>query len=166
MNIDLTKYHPVVSQIVNLLQTNNCWFEYFEHEEVRTSEEAAKVRTGYSLNQGAKAIIVRVKKSGQSAFWMFVMPGNCRFDNDKVKKITQSSDIRFATSEEIGQITSGILPGGVPPFGNLFGMKVVVDLSLFENEKIIFNAGDRRFSVAIKVTDYQRLVNPEINSIV
>jgi len=158
MNVDLTKYHPVVSQIVNLLNNNNCWFEYFEHEEVRTSEEAAKVRTGYSLNQGAKAIIIRVKKSGQSTFWMLVMAGDCKFDNDKVKKIVEANDIRFATPEEVTELTNGVLPGGVPPFGNLFGMKVIADPKLFQNEKIIFNAGDRRFSIAMKSSDYQKLV--------
>jgi len=63
MVIPLSNYHPVVSQIIDLLEKNNCWFETFEHEPVRTSEEAAKIRTGYSINEGAKAIIIRVKIS-------------------------------------------------------------------------------------------------------
>jgi len=53
----------VVSKIVELLESGGYWFETFEHEPVRTSEEAAGVRTGYSQAQGAKAMIVRVKKS-------------------------------------------------------------------------------------------------------
>jgi prolyl-tRNA editing enzyme YbaK/EbsC (Cys-tRNA(Pro) deacylase) len=166
MNLDLTKYHPVVNQIINLLYENNCWFEFFEHEEVRTSEEAAKVRTGYTLQQGAKAIIIRIKKNGQSEFRMLVIPGNCRFDNDKVKKVVESGDIRFATSEEIDHVTNGILPGGVPPFGNLFNLKIIADPSLFENEKIIFNAGDRRFSIAMKSSDFQNLSGSVIQTII
>ena len=162
MTVDYKKYHPVVLQIVSTLKESHCWFDCFEHGEVRTSEEAAKVRTGYSLNQGAKAIIIRVKKSGQSTFWMLVIPGDCRFDNDKVKKFVSSSDIRFATPEEIDKITKGILPGGVSPFGNLFNLKTIADPKLFENEKIIFNAGDRRFSIAMKSSDYRKLVNPEL----
>lgn len=56
-------YHSITKTITDLLTQNNCWFKTFEHEPVRTSEEAAKIRPGYTLKQGAKALIVRVKKS-------------------------------------------------------------------------------------------------------
>jgi len=39
---------------------------------------------------------------------------------------------------------------------------MIVDPKLFQNEKIIFNAGDRRFSVAMKSEDYKKIVNPQI----
>ena len=39
-------YHPVVEKIKDLLTQRGAWFETFEHAPVRTSEEAAKVRTG------------------------------------------------------------------------------------------------------------------------
>ncbi|NIA02454.1 MAG: hypothetical protein GWP15_03650 [Nitrospirae bacterium] len=54
----MTNYHPLVNQIVEALKNNECWYETFEHEPVRTSEEAAKIRTGYTLEQGAKALII------------------------------------------------------------------------------------------------------------
>lgn len=50
----------------------------------------------------------------------------------------------------------------MPPFGSLFGLTVYADPSLFENDKLVFNAGDRRFSAAIKAEDYRTLVNPEV----
>jgi Ala-tRNA(Pro) deacylase len=56
-------------------------------------------------------------------------------------------------------------PGGVPPFGNLFDLGVIADQELFGNEKIVFNAGDRRFSVAMKSEDYRQLANPVVASI-
>ena len=161
------RYHEVTEKIKNLLTTNNYWFETFEHEPVRTSEEAAKTRTGYSLQQGAKAMIIRVKKpESDKKFVMLVFPGNLRFDNDKVKTLFGAKDIRFATEEEVSTITNGVQPGGVPPFGNLFGLEVITDAKLFENEKIVFNAGDRSFSIAMKSQDYRKLVNPKIAEIV
>jgi hypothetical protein len=48
--------HPIHQQITDLLRQHNCWFEEFFHEAVRTSEEAAKTRDGYTLRQGAKAV--------------------------------------------------------------------------------------------------------------
>ncbi len=160
-------YHPVVSQIVGLLKANNCWMETFEHEPVRTSEEASRTRPGYTLHQGAKAMIVRVKRSeSDKRFAMLVFPADLRFDNAKVKTLFGAKDIRFATEQEIAQLTAGVQAGAVPPFGNLFNLEVIADPSLFENEQIVFNAGDRSFSLAMKSEDYRNLVRPQIGSIV
>ncbi|KKP71146.1 MAG: hypothetical protein UR68_C0037G0002 [Candidatus Roizmanbacteria bacterium GW2011_GWA2_35_19] len=159
-------YHPIVSKIKNILESNNYWHEAFEHEEVKTSLEAAKARPGYSLSQGAKAMILRVKNNrSDKRFMMLVLPGDLKFSNSKVKQFLQVKDIRFATAEEINKITEGVQIGGVPPFGNLFGLQVVVDKKLFNNKIIIFNAGDRKYSLAIKAEDYKKIVNPAIADI-
>jgi Ala-tRNA(Pro) deacylase len=159
-------YHKTVSEIRGTLDKNNVWYETFEHGPVRTSEEAAKIRTGYSLHQGAKAMIVRIKSQGQSKFIMAVLPGDLRIDSNKLKRYFNAKDIRFANEEEVNTITNGVQPGGVPPIGNLFNLEVVADPSIFENERIVFNAGDRRYSIAMKSEDYKKIVNPKIESIV
>lgn len=160
------KYHPATNIIKELLDKNDCWYESFEHDPVKTSEEAAKVRTGYTLHQGAKAIIARVKVSAQNKkFIMIVVPGDHRFDTVKVKNIYKAKDVRFATIEEVAEITGGILPGGVPPFGNLFNLEVIADAQLLANEKIIFNAGDRSYSIGMLSSDYLKLVKPVVTSL-
>lgn len=160
------KYHPLAEKIKQILEKNHCWFECFEHEPVRTSEEAARVRTAYSLHQGAKAMIVRVKNSEQDKrFVMLAFPADLRFDNEKVKALLRVKDVRLATEQEVSSITSGVELGGVPPFGNLFGLEIIADPKLFENEKMVFNAGDRRFSIAMRSEDYQGLVKPAVADI-
>lgn len=157
--------HPIAAQILDQVTQANFWSESFAHEPVRTSEDAAQLRADYSLQQGAKAIILRVKiPSEGKKFVMLVMPGDKRFDSAKTKDILKSRDIRFATEEEVETVTGGIKPGGVPPFGNLFGIEVIVDTSLFNNDKIIFNAG-RNFSIALKSAEYTELVKPRIADI-
>jgi len=159
--------HPITHQILDLLIENNCWYETFEHEEVRTSEEAAKTRPGYTLEQGAKAIIVRAKVPNEGKkFLMLVMPADQKFSNDKVKALLGAKDMRFATEEEVAEITHDVKPGGVPPFGNLFGLDVITDKTLYDNEKIVFNAGERGFSVAMMAEDYKALVKPQIAELV
>ena len=160
------KYHPIVYKILDLVKENKFWFETFEHEKVTTSEEASKVRSGYTLNQGAKAMIVRIKESADKKYFiMLVLPGDKKINFDKVKIDLNAKDIRFATADEINQITNGVEIGGIPPFGNLFGLNIFADPSVFENEKIIFNAGDRRYSIAMFSKDYQTLVKSQISSI-
>ncbi|HET9131885.1 MAG TPA: YbaK/EbsC family protein [Terriglobia bacterium] len=160
-------FHPSVARILELLKTKNAWFETFEHEPVRTSEEAARTRPGYTLQQGAKAIVVRIKRSeSEKRFLMLVFPADLRFDNAKVKTLFGAKDVRFASEDEVAQLTNGVQPGAVPPFGNLFGLDVVADPAIFQNEKIVFNAGDRCFSVAMKSADYRSIVNPQVSDIV
>ena len=159
-------YHQTVSDILNLLKKKGCWLETFEHEPVVTSEQAAKIRRGYSISQGAKAIIVKIKNStGESEFVMLVLPGDKKFSGSKVKKLLDTKDLRFATPVEISELTGGIKIGGIPPFGNLFEIRVFIEKALLDNEKIIFNAGDRSFSVAMKTKDYLEVVKPTIAEI-
>jgi Ala-tRNA(Pro) deacylase len=162
-----SEYHPVTDAIQNALRNGGHEYETFEHAAVRTSEEAAATRPGYGLHQGAKAIVVRVKGGdGGKRFLMLVFPADRRFDSKKAKTSLGLKEIRFATAEEISEITDGVEVGGVPPFGNLFGLDVVVDPALFENERIVFNAGDRRFSIAMNSRDYRDLVQPKVVEIV
>ncbi|RMG83890.1 MAG: hypothetical protein D6712_12365 [Chloroflexi bacterium] len=157
------QYHPVTQKIVAILKEGGYWYETFEHEPVRTSEEAAQTRPGYTLQQGAKAIIARVKRSkNDKQFVMLVFPADRRFDNRAVKQFFQAKDVRFATEEEVATLTGGVQVGGVPPFGNLFNLPVYVDPALFEQERIVFNAGDRRFSVAMRAEDYRAIVQPQV----
>ncbi len=161
--MNLETYHPTVKRITDLLATHGCWFETFEHAPVRTSEEATKMRPEYSMHQGAKALIVRVEARDKTKkFVMLVFPADLKFDGKKVKALLDARSVNFATEAEVAEITAGVQVGGVPPFGNLFGLEVFVDESLFGNEKIIFNAGDRSFSVAMKSEDYQKIVQPKI----
>lgn len=158
--------HKIADQIVALLEQHGLWYERFEHEAVRTSEDAAALRLDYSLSQGAKALIVRVKVPNEGKkFVMLVMPGDQKFDSAKVNLALHSRDLRFATEDEVAEITDGIKPGGVPPFGNLFGLEVMSDPLLFQNEKIVFNAG-RTTSIAMCAADYQSLVKPRVAHIV
>jgi prolyl-tRNA editing enzyme YbaK/EbsC (Cys-tRNA(Pro) deacylase) len=95
---------------------------------------------------------------------MLVIPADLRFDNKKVKEILSAKDIRFATVDEVHEVTGGVEPGGVPPFGSVFNLEVIVDKKLFDNEKIIFNAGDRSFSIGMFSKDYLEIEKPRIEN--
>ena len=158
--------HPIHQQITDLLREHDCWFEEFTHAPVRTSEEAAKIRDDYTLQQGAKAIIIRAKIPNEGKMLvMLVMPADKKFDSGKVKVLLHAKDIRFATEDEVEEITKGVKPGGVPPFGNLFGLEVISDASLYQNEKIVFNAG-RTSSIGMLSSDYKKLVQPKVAAII
>ena len=146
----------VFERICELLNGQSVPHAVSRHEPVFTSEEAAKVR-GAPLSSGAKALIC--KAAGE--FVMFVMPGNRRLDSKLVRKAFSLRSLRFATPEEVEQLTT-LKPGSIPPFGSLFGIATYCDEALGTQETINFNAGDHGISVAMAFSDYARVEAPRI----
>lgn len=153
--------HPIIATIRSLLDKENVSYRYMEHAAGVTSEEMAKIRNDFSLSEGAKALILMT----DNGFIQVVVPGNKKFKNSKLRKIAGTKDIRFATPEELKQVTDGIVPGAIPPFGNLFNIPVYTDTSLLSNERIVFNCGERTASIAMNSNDYRMIVQPIVADI-
>ncbi len=155
---NLVTYHPKTYELLNKLLSATTWLEIFTHASVTTSVEASQIRHGYSITQGAKALILRTNGN----LLMVVVPGDKKFLNSKLKSLLHVKEVSFATQEEIADLTDGILIGGVPPFGSAFNLKTYLDKSVLENDKIIFNCGDRQVSVAMYSQEYVIFEYPEI----
>jgi Ala-tRNA(Pro) deacylase len=54
----------------------------------------------------------------------------------------------------------------MPPFGNLFGIKVIVDPELEKDKYIYFNAGNHVQTVRLAYKDFAALVKPQISRLV
>ena len=126
-------------------------FDILEHVPVHTSAEAARVR-GTRLEQGAKALVVRAG----DRFVHCVLPAHLKADNAALREIVGTRKLRFATRDELHQLT-GCEPGAVPPFGNLFGLPVLLDEALCLNDRVAFNAGSNALSITMRCDDLIRL---------
>ena len=146
----------VLEQIHERLRGEGIEFRASSHPPVYTSEEAARVR-GVSPGSGAKALIV---KAGDT-FRMFVLPGDHKLDGRKIRRNLGYRNIRFATPEEVEQIT-GLKIGSIPPLGSLFGLHTICDSALGENEEINFNAGTHTDSICMAYRDYLKVEDPEV----
>jgi prolyl-tRNA editing enzyme YbaK/EbsC (Cys-tRNA(Pro) deacylase) len=143
-------------KLKSFLDENNISYEFKEHEEVRTSEEAAKAR-GEDIKIGAKAMILKC----DDRFVMFVLSAAKKIDSKRAKEILNVKSMRFATPEEVTQLT-GCVPGGVPPFANIFGLDLLLDKTIVANEFMAFNAGERTKSLKLKTKDYLSLLKPRV----
>ena len=89
-------------------------------------------------------------------------PGGRKLDSAAVKRQFSARKTRFATPEELANLT-GLVPGSVPPFGQpVLPFPLYVDPSVFANERIAFNAGSLTDSIVMQVSDYRRLAGPEV----
>ena len=144
----------VFDRLHERLTASGIAFTVLRHEPVFTSEQAAAVR-GVPLASGAKALVL---KAGE-AFVLVVVPADRKLDSKKARVALGSRSIRFASRDEVAQLT-GLEPGSIPPFGSLFGLPTYCDPALGENAAINFNAGDHSISVQMTYADYAAVERP------
>ncbi|PJA40957.1 hypothetical protein CO178_01265 [candidate division WWE3 bacterium CG_4_9_14_3_um_filter_34_6] len=153
-------------KIKDLLDSKKIIYKELHHEAVFTSKEAAKVRNA-PIEEGAKALIFKgtSKKAGKikQSYIQIVIQGNKRVDREKFKSAYDYETLKLVSSDEVKRI-SGVEPGAVAPFGNLFQtkVKVYVEDGLLDNKEIEFNAGDHKISMRMKTVDWAKLVKPTI----
>jgi len=147
----------IPDRILKLLTDQGIPFRHLRHAETRTSEESARVR-GEPLACGAKAIVMKV----DAAFVLLVMSAALRLDSAKIKNHLNARKSRFATPEELLELT-GLVPGSVPPFGSpILDLPLFIDPSVFENDRVAFNAGSLTQSIILSSEDYARIANGTI----
>lgn len=146
----------MLSRIQAWVESEGIRHEVFHHQPTRTSEESAKAR-GEKLSNGGKALLLKVDKE----FQLFVMPADRRLDSRAVREELGARRIRFASAEELLELT-GLVPGSVPPFGEpLLPFPLNLDEEITEHERIAFNAGSLEHSFRMKVEDYLALAQPK-----
>jgi len=147
----------VLDQIRGWLNSEGISFREAHHAPTRTSEESAQAR-GEELRVGGKALLIKVDE----VFRLFILSADRKLDSAAIKKYFSARKTRFATPEELLELT-GLVPGSVPPFGApILPFPLYVDPSVLENERIAFNAGSLTDSMIMAVGDYRRLVSPEV----
>ena len=141
----------VYAQIVAMLDDAGVDYRSFEHQPVRTSEEAAAVR-GTPLARGAKALVLEC----DGGLVLAVLSAADKVDFRALKQHLGTRRIQMAAADAV-RARTGCEPGGVPPFGHLFGLPVVVDPDLLDHERVDFNAGERTRSVEMRAQDWLSL---------
>jgi prolyl-tRNA editing enzyme YbaK/EbsC (Cys-tRNA(Pro) deacylase) len=95
-------------------------------------------------------------------FKLFVLSAAKKVDSQKIKDHFDEKKLRFATPEELKDLT-GLVPGAVPPFGKpITPFDLHADMSITANEKIAFNAGSLTDSIIMSCKDYLKVALPEV----
>lgn len=140
-----------------LLYTHGICFEKITHPMAFTSAEIAEAAhiPGRVL---AKNVIVDA--DGQRL--MIVLSASRHIDMDALREALCVRQIALLDEVDFRRDFPDCLPGAMPPFGELYGMEVVMDKLLAEESEIIFNAGTHHELIKMKMNDYVRLVTPMI----
>ena len=147
----------VVAKIKKILDTRAVEYKFEEHDAVITSEEAATLRN-ITPADCAKSLVLKGKKTG--AHYMVVLPGDKRLAMDKIGE-RLGEKVEFEKPEVILE-TFGIKVGGVPPFGNVLGMRLLMDKAVAENPKVSFSAGMQTCSITVKGEALAEVTDAEV----
>lgn len=140
----------------DLLTAHNIPFREVHHAPTYTSEESAAAR-GEELRIGGKALLM---KGEDGRFRLFVLPADARVDSAAIRRELGLKKLRFATREELSELT-GLVPGAVPPFGHpLLPFDLYADAALRDNDRIAFNAGSLTDSIILRTEDWLRIAAP------
>lgn len=153
---------PTTNELLEaMLKERNVTYKRLVHAPARTSAEAAEIR-GVPLSCGAKALLIKNSKAKTAEFFLVVFSAVRSINWQAIKTFYGSTKLRFATESEVAELLKCI-PGAVPPFGSLFGLRTFTDESLFsQGDFIYFNAGLRTVSVSISTADYKSIEAPII----
>jgi prolyl-tRNA editing enzyme YbaK/EbsC (Cys-tRNA(Pro) deacylase) len=147
----------ILETIRALLNEAEVVYREVHHPPTITSEDSARER-GEDLRIGGKALLLKVNDT----FRLFVLSAAKQLDSSAIKARFAAKKTRFATPEELRQLT-GLVPGSVPPFGQpVLPFELYVDASVIENEKIAFNAGSLTDSIIMLVRDYREIAKPQV----
>jgi Ala-tRNA(Pro) deacylase len=149
--------NDVLARIRRTLTEAGVAFRELEHTPTLTSEASAAAR-GEPLGVGAKALLLRTEE----VFRLFVLPADCKLDSGAVKKELKIKKLRFATAEELLELT-GLVPGSVPPFGEpILPFELFADSSIgSQYDRVAFNAGSLTTSIIMTAADWETLAKPK-----
>ena len=147
----------ILKRLKEMLDGAKVPYEVYNHALAYTAQEVA-AKQHFSGNEMAKVVMLEV----DDKLVMGVIRGNDKINVNEVRESLGAHNVRLATEEEFIARFPECEIGAMPPFGNLYGLKVYVDPSLAQDEYIYFNAGNHVQTVHMKYKDFARLVEPQV----
>lgn len=146
-----------VDRLRKYLEENHVKYVTVSHSPAFTAQEIA-ASAHVPGKELAKTVMVKV----DGEMLMVVLPATERIDLELLREATGSKKVELAREEEFTKLFPECERGAMPPFGNLWNMKTLVDQQLREDERIAFNAGTLTELIQLSYSDYERLVEPTV----
>lgn len=147
----------VLKKLRECLDSHDVKYTIISHSPAYTAQEIAAA-AHISGREVAKTVIVTTENRRV----MVVLPASHMIDFRRLSEGLETKKAVLATETEFKDLFEDCEVGAMPPFGNLFGMDVVVSKVLADDEEIAFNAGTHRELVMMAYGDFERLVHPRV----
>ena len=146
-----------VETLKRFLDDHHVRYVTIRHSAAYTAQEVAASAhiPGQEL---AKTVILKV----DGALAMAVLPASEHIAIGMFSGLVGANHVTLASESEFAARFPDCEPGAMPPFGNLYGMRVFVAKDLTKDDVIAFNAGTHTELMQLAFEDYVRLVEPSV----
>jgi len=145
------------TKLKEFLDRHNVKYVSIAHSAAYTAQEIAEL-THTKGRELAKTVIVKI----DGVMAMAVLPACDQIDLTLLKEAAKAERAELASEVEFGDRFPECETGAMPPFGNLYGMRVFVELRLTRDKDIAFNAGTHTELIRLALDDFSRLARPTI----
>ncbi len=146
-----------IQKLREFLDENCVKYVVITHSKAFTSQGIA-ASAHVSGNELAKTVML--KKDGELC--MAVLPASKQVNLAVFAMLTNSEDVSLASERDFKDHFPDCEVGAMPPFGNLYGLRVYADTSLARDREIAFNAGSHLELIQLAYSDFVRLVEPKL----
>ncbi len=145
----------VPQNITDYLDRNGCPYDVHRHARAVSAQRLAHALhvTGYKL---AKTVVIEA----DGRVYLAVLPALELVDPERLAEILGARAARLLAEYEFSDLFPGCETGAEPPFGKLFGLPVVMDESLRDEDHLFVRAGSHEEVVEMKSADFERLEQP------
>lgn len=145
------------TRLVNFLESHHVHYATLPHPEAYSAHQVASA-AHVPAKEVAKTVMIKV----DGALAMAVLPASRDVDLELLEAMLDANRVRLAGESEFRSRFPDCETGAMPPFGNLYDMKVYVDESLTRDTEIAFEGGSHREVVRVAYDDFARLVQPVV----
>ncbi len=146
---------------VEFLRSRRVWFEEVLHQPASSSTKRA-----HNMHVSGRRVAKTVLAKAGDRFVLAVLPCISRIDLGALAAVMGLSapEVRLATTDELVGIFTDCEPGVVPPFGKLYELDTIFDVSLLELGELVFNGNMRHEGLRMRAIDYVAIEEPLIGS--
>jgi Ala-tRNA(Pro) deacylase len=146
---------------VDFLRSRRVWFEEVLHQPASSATKHA-----HNMHVPGRMVAKTVLVKAGSRFVLTVLPSTSRVNLGQLGAALDEpgSEIRLATSDELVGIFTDCEPGVVPPFGKLYELRTVIDVSLLDVDELVFVGNLRHEGLRMHASDYVAIEEPLIGS--
>jgi Ala-tRNA(Pro) deacylase len=152
-NAEATMLSPRLHQF---LDQHHAPYTTLAHPRTVTAQETANAAHIGNLDF-AKTVMLKV----DGALSMMVMPAAYRVDLTRLSRALGGPVVELAEESDFQDAFPDCEVGAMPPFGNLYGMPVLVDSRLADQSEIAFNAGSHTDALRMPYVEFERLASPQ-----
>lgn len=144
-------------KVAQFLDSQKVKYVLIKHSPAFTAQEIA---ASAHIPGKELAKTVMIKLDGTMA--MAVLPASYRVDFKSLKKLSGAKKAELAPENDFQKLFPQCEIGAMPPFGNLYDMKVYVANPLPDDDEIAFNAGSHAELMKLHYADFEKLVKPTV----